>query len=94
MTLPALRTVQAVLPHTALQSLGASAGVSRLRIGHLKGEQPMSREESVGPALMIGGAAADAGALCLLAQEGAQAAANKAVEDGEQGWRGVLEIAV
>ena len=52
----------------------------------------MSREERVGPALMIGFAAADAGALVLLAQDSAQAAADKAVEDAEQGWRGVLEV--
>ena len=47
MSLPALRTVHAVLPHTALQSLVSSSGVSRLHIGRIKGEQPMSREESV-----------------------------------------------
>jgi hypothetical protein len=58
----------------------------------MKGEQPLSREESVGPALMIGFAAADAGALVLLAQDGAQAAADKAVEDAEQGRRGVRRL--
>jgi hypothetical protein len=34
-TLPALRTVRAVLPHTALQSLVSSSGVSRFRMGCL-----------------------------------------------------------
>jgi hypothetical protein len=43
--LPALRTVHAVLPHTALQSLVSSSGVSRLPVGRMKGEQPMSRED-------------------------------------------------
>ena len=33
MNLPALRTVQAVLPHTALQALVSSSGVSRVLVG-------------------------------------------------------------
>src|SRR5947207_1671900 len=52
--LPALRTVRAVLPHTALQSLGSSSGVSRLLVGRSKGEEAVSREEGIGPALMVG----------------------------------------
>ena len=90
--LPALRTVRAVLPHTALQSLVSSSGVSRLRMGRAKGEQPVSREESIGPALMVGFAASDAGVLFLLTQDGAQPSADKAVEDVEQSWCGLLEI--
>ena len=42
--LPALRTVRAVLPHTALQSLVSSSGVSRQRKGSAEGELPMSSE--------------------------------------------------
>src|SRR5215469_17585306 len=91
--LPALRTVRAVLPHTALQSLVSSSGVSRLQIGRVKGEQPMSREERVGPTLVISAAASDAGALGLLAQDGAQATAHEAVEDAEQRRGGMLEVA-
>src|ERR1700751_3584418 len=53
----------------------------------------MSREESIGPAVMVGLAPANAGALFLLAQDGAQPAADKAVEDAEQSRCGVLEIA-
>ena len=44
MSLPSLRTVRAVLPHTALQSLVSSSGVSRLLEGCATGEQPSSRE--------------------------------------------------
>jgi hypothetical protein len=62
-------------------------------MGRAKGEQSASREESIGPALMVAMAASGAGALVLLAQDGAQAAADKAIEDAEQGWRSVLEIA-
>src|SRR5215467_4090185 len=91
--LPALRTVRAVLPHTALQSLVSSSGVSRLLIGQAKGEEPVSCEESVGPALVVGVAPPNAGALFLLTQDRAQPAADKAVEDAEQSRCGVLEIA-
>src|SRR5882724_8216425 len=83
--LPSLRTVRAVFPHTALQSLVSSSGVSRSFPGCAKGEQPVSREEGVGPALMVGLASSDAGALFLLAQDGAQASADEAAEDAIQG---------
>src|SRR5215469_5906767 len=53
----------------------------------------MSREESIGPALVVGLAPPNAGALFLLAQDGAQPAAGKTVEDAEQSRCGVLEIA-
>ena len=35
--LPALRTVRAVLPHTALQSLVSTSGVSRVRMSGMRG---------------------------------------------------------
>src|SRR5438128_11424760 len=75
--LPALRTVRAVLPHTALQSVVSSSGVSRWRGGRAKGEEPVSREEGIGPTVMVGRAPSDAGAFFLLAQDGAQAASDK-----------------
>ena len=53
----------------------------------------MSREEGIGPAVMVGGAPSHAGALFLLAQDGAQPATDEAVEDAEQGGRGMLEVA-
>ena len=49
-------------------------------------------EEGIWPALMIGSAATGAGAFFLLSQERAQTSSNKAVENGEQGWRGMFEI--
>src|SRR5215469_1669092 len=53
----------------------------------------MSREEGIGPALMVGLASSEAGALFLLAQNGAESSADEAIEDTEQSWRGMLEIA-
>jgi hypothetical protein len=53
----------------------------------------VSREEGIGPAVMVSLASSDAGALFLLAQDGAQPSADKAVEDAEQSWCGVLEVA-
>jgi hypothetical protein len=41
----------------------------------------MSREEGIGPALMVGLAPSNAGALILLAQDGAQPSADEAVEE-------------
>jgi len=81
MALPALRTVRAVLPHTALQSLVSSSGVSGLRMGCCEGEQPVSREEGVGPALMVGLTSSNAGALLLLEQGGVRAPADEALVD-------------
>ena len=46
-TLPALRTVRAVFPHTALQSLVPSLGVSRVFKSCLKGDEPLIREEGI-----------------------------------------------
>ena len=53
LALPALRTVLAVLPHTALQSVVSSSGLARLHIGFMKGEKPLCREEGIRPALMV-----------------------------------------
>ena len=68
---PSLRTVRAVFPHTALQSVVSSSGASRFLPSRMKCEQPGIREESVGPTHLIGETAAKAGTLFLLAQEGA-----------------------
>src|SRR5437899_11257332 len=70
--LPSLRTVRAVLPHTALRLLVSSSGASRLISGRGQGEQPEICEEGVGPALVIVGTAAKAGPLVLLAQDRSQ----------------------
>src|ERR1700679_3630083 len=43
--LPSLRTVRAVLPHAALQSLVSSSGVPRAFVSCFEGEQPAIREK-------------------------------------------------
>jgi hypothetical protein len=45
--LPALRTVRAVLPHTALQSVVSSSGLARQNVGITHGEKPLFSEESI-----------------------------------------------
>ncbi len=66
--LPALRTVHAVFPHTALQSVVSSSGVSRGVPGCICGEQPGICEEVIGPAFMVIEATSEAGPLVLLSQ--------------------------
>src|SRR5215468_6011399 len=46
LAVPALRTVRAVLPHTALQSVVSSSGLAR-RHKDAKGEQPICREKAL-----------------------------------------------
>jgi hypothetical protein len=52
-SLPSLRTVRAIFPHTALQSLVSSSGVPRVFKGCVKGEQPLSREEGIRPSPVV-----------------------------------------
>ena len=47
--LPALRTVRAIFPHTALQLAVASSGLACRRIGFFQGEQPTLSKVSVFP---------------------------------------------
>ncbi len=91
--LPSLRTVRAVLPHTALQSLVSSSGAARLCKGCFEGEQSVPGEEGVGPLLMVGSASSDSGPLVLFSRDGAQPSSNEAVYGWEQGRRGVFEAA-
>src|SRR5271154_5200603 len=51
--LPSLRTVRAVLPHTALQSLVSSSGVPRAFVSCFEGEQPAIREKDIWPAAVV-----------------------------------------
>src|SRR6516165_3704401 len=57
--LPALRTVRAVLPHTALQSLVSTSGVSRRRKGSATGEPPMRSEGALAMCSLDAVASAD-----------------------------------
>ena len=67
--LPSLRTVRAVLPHTALQSLVSSSGVPRAFVSCFEGEQPAIREKDIWPAAVVLESTAAAGTLRLLAQD-------------------------
>ncbi len=75
MCLPALLTVRAVFPHTALRSVVSSSGISLRLPGGTQGEQPGSGEEDIGPALMFGLTATTTLAFGLLAPHGAQRSA-------------------
>src|SRR6516165_2003880 len=57
--LPALRTVRAVLPHTALQSLVSTSGVSRRRKGSATGDPPMRSEGALAMCSLDAVASAD-----------------------------------
>ena len=91
--LPSLRTVRAVLPHTALRLLVSSSGMSRVISGRGKGEQPKIGEEGIGPALVIVGTAAEAWPLFLLAQDSSQPSSDETVQMAMDGRRGLLEVA-
>ena len=51
--LPSLRTVRAVLPHTALQSIVSSSGSARFRMGFIHCEQSQAREAGICLLLMV-----------------------------------------
>ena len=51
--LPSLRTVRAVFPHTALQSVVSSSGLARQNMRSFHGEKPVLSEKGIGPAFMI-----------------------------------------
>jgi hypothetical protein len=93
LALPALRTVRAVFPHTALQSVVSSSEVSRGLPSCVECEQPGLREECVGPALMIVATSPEARPLLLLAQERSQPSADEPVDSDEGARIGVLEVA-
>src|SRR5208337_1687947 len=90
--LPSLRTVRAVFPHTALQSVVSSSGLSRLPPGCFEGEQPRRGEESIGPTYSVLGGSAATGSFLLLAQHRSQPSAHEGVDVLEAGGR-VLEVA-
>ena len=66
--LPALRTVHAVLPHTALQSVVSSSGLARQNVGITHDEKPPFSEENIWPLPMITISFARTRPLFLLAQ--------------------------
>src|SRR5204862_491305 len=81
--LPALRTGRAVFPHTALQSMVSSLGVSRVLPGRMKCEQPSFCEECIRPLAMVAVRLTEAGPLRLLAQDRTQPSSRELVDDGK-----------
>ena len=78
--LPSLRTVRAVLPHTALQSVVSSSGLARLMSDLRHGEQAQICEVCIWPACVIGAAQSHSRSLFLLAQDRAQSPADESVQ--------------
>src|SRR6266511_367514 len=89
---PALRTVRAVLPHTALQSVVSSSGLARQLPGCSRSEQSLGREEFIGPALMILSTNSDARSLLLLSKHRPQSSAYKAIHPLKRVRMSMLEI--
>src|SRR5271170_3550158 len=91
--LPSLRTVQAIFPHTALQSMVSRSGLSRLPPGRVQGEQPGGREEFVWPAYPVILAVAATRSFLLLAQHRPKPSSRERVDVLETRGR-VLEVVV
>src|SRR5207244_6296811 len=92
LALPALRTVRAVLPHTALQSVVSSSGLARQLPGCIHGEQSLGREEFIGPALMILSTKSHARSLLMLSQDRSQPSPYKAIHPLKGVRMSMLEI--
>jgi len=67
-TLPALRTVHAVLPHTALQSVVSSSGSARRHVGFVHGEKSTFSEKGIRPSSVVCMGSTRARMLSLLIQ--------------------------
>src|SRR6202012_1722637 len=91
--LPSLRTVRAVLPHTALQSPVSSSGVSCGFPGCFQGEQPLGRKVGIWPLSLVVGIGAPPRTMLPFAQDCPQSAAHEAVDRFEGTGPGVLEVA-
>ena len=80
LALPALRTVQVVLPHMALQLVVSSSVLACPLIGFVQSEKPMGRKESIWPALMLLRGTTKARTFFPLAQERPESSTDKAVD--------------
>ena len=67
--LPSLRTVRAVLPHTALQKIVSSSGLARSAMGFIQSEKPKVCEVGIGPPSVVRIAPAHPRPFVLLAQD-------------------------
>jgi hypothetical protein len=72
--------VQAVLPHTALQSVVSSSGLACPPIGFMESEKPLSSKESIRPALMSLQGTTQARTFNPLAQERPEASTDKPID--------------
>ena len=91
--LPSLRTVQADLPHTALQSVVSSSGLARQGVGFGHGEKPPLSEEGIRPAAMVlQGMTQPPFQVVLTAEYGAQPASYKAIQDREDRTLRVFKV--
>src|SRR3970282_1324640 len=91
---PALRTVQAVFPHTALQSVVSSSRLSRSGPGCVKCEQPVLCEVGIGPQPTATETLPDVRPLHpLLQQQGSQPTPDRSVDGLEDMRMGMLEVA-
>jgi hypothetical protein len=77
--LPALRTVHAVLPHTALQKSSSSTGLSIRGPGSIQGEEPGSSKEVVWPFTSISFGVTKPWSFLLLSQYRTQPTANVSI---------------
>jgi hypothetical protein len=83
LALPALRTVQAVRPHPALQSVRSASGWACPLIGFLKGAKPLRSQDSSRSALLVFRGPTNARPVVPLPQERPEAATDNAI-DGTQ----------
>ena len=90
--LPSLRTVRAVLPHTALQSVVSSSGSTRQYVSFAHGEKPTFSEKGIWPQPVIFTSSTRIWPLLMFAQNGSQATAYEAVEGAERVMMSVLEV--
>jgi hypothetical protein len=90
--LPALRTVRAVLPHTALQSVVSSLGSTCQHESFAHGEKPTFSEKGIWQQPMIFTSSARIGPLLMFAQNGPQATAYEAVQGTKRVMMGMLEV--
>jgi hypothetical protein len=88
-----LRTVHAVLPHTALQSIVSSSGSARLRMGFHEGEKSQACEVGIRPLLMVSDVPpGPAPFLLVLAQDTSESTPYKAVHCFQLALVGVFKV--
>jgi len=85
--------VQAVLPHTALQSVVSSSGLACPPIGFVESEKPLGSQERIRPALMILRGTTKARTFFPLPQERPESATDKTIDITKRRESRVFEVA-